>query len=186
MAETSQWNRPKAANAAASSKGSAYSNRGGRPFARGLLAALVVVVGGVLAFYFICGQDDARVRAPAAPAVEKKRGKIAEVEPAKVAKPKAAPAKPVQKGSPKWQAAKGLDPALFPYDDGRKVLRSTTNNWDQVIDICIMPNGMSRKVIRDAKPPVFKCATDQILAMSLSGSGDEELPPIPLSEDMEA
>ena len=61
MAEAAQWNRPKkAADGAPGTKhkapGTSYANRRGRPFARGLLAALVVVIGGVLAFYFICGK----------------------------------------------------------------------------------------------------------------------------------
>ena len=83
MAEVSQWNRPNRDKRAAA-KGSSYSNRKGRPLARGLLAALVVVIGGVLAFYFICGQSE--TSAQTAPK-DKKRGKIAEVEPAKVTKP---------------------------------------------------------------------------------------------------
>ena len=53
-------------------------------------------------------------------------------------------------GAPAWVNAKGLDPSLFPYTDGRKVLSTRTNNWDQVIDICMMPNGRTRKVVRDA------------------------------------
>ena len=91
MAEVSQWNRPKkdagggrGATALPNGK-SAYMNRKGRPFARGLFAALVVVIVGVLAFYFICGRQGAADPAASRPA-EKKRGKIAEVEPAKVAK----------------------------------------------------------------------------------------------------
>ena len=87
MAEASQWNRPKKdAGGAPGTKhqapGTSYANRKGRPFARGLLAALVVVIGGVLAFYFICGRQGAADPTASRP-TEKKRGKIAEVTPAK-------------------------------------------------------------------------------------------------------
>lgn len=73
----------------------------------------------------------------------------------------------------------------YPYTDGRKVLSSRTNNWNQVIDICVMPNGKTRKVIRSSKPPIFQHATDQLLSVALSGSDDEELPPLPIDDDME-
>ena len=188
MAELSQWNRPKN-NSASAAKGSSHTDCKRRPFTQGLLAALVVVVGGVLALYFICGRPKTPTPTASDP-TEKKSGKIAEVEPEKPAKPTAAPkstpTKPASTNSPKWEAAVGLDPALFPYKDGRKVLSTFTNNWDQIVDICIMPNGRSRKVIRNAKPPVFQHATDQLISVALSGSNDEELPPLPLGDGMEA
>ena len=113
MAESSQWNRPKSScNGAQGTKhqaqGTSYANRKGRPFARGLLAALVVVIGGVLAFYFICGQSE--TPAPSAPK-DKKRGKIAEVEPAKVAK----------KAVPKAEEAPKIDPNARPTKVGEVV-----------------------------------------------------------------
>ena len=117
MAEVSQWNRPNKDKGAAA-KGSSYSNRKGRPLARGLLAALVVVVGGVLAFYFICGQSES-VAPGASHPVEKKRGKIAETTPAKpTAKPKAE--------KPKPKAAAPVEkphPKIPTYRDERGILR---------------------------------------------------------------
>ena len=46
-------------------------------------------------------------------------------------------AKPATTNSPRWEAVKGLDPKLFPYDDGRKVIETRTNQWIAV-DICII------------------------------------------------
>ena len=83
-----------------------------------------------------------------------------------------------------WANAKGLDPALFPYTDGRKVIRTNTNKW-MAVDICIMPNGTRRKVRRNVSKQLFSCVTDQILLQALSTGGDEAGPPIPFSEDME-
>jgi len=88
--------------------------------------------------------------------------------------------------SAKWKAANGLDPSLFPYKDGRKVIASRTNEFNQIIDICIMPNGRSRKVVRDGRKPVFKHSTDVYIASVLSGGNDAELPPIPIADGMEA
>jgi hypothetical protein len=73
----------------------------------------------------------------------------------------------------------------FPYNDGRKVISSVTNNWDQIIDICIMPDGKRRKVIRSLKPPTFSNISDQILAVALSGDMDGRLPPIPIVDNIE-
>lgn len=88
-------------------------------------------------------------------------------------------------GEVKDEGSKPKSDPLYPYTDGRKVVSSRTNNWNQVIDICIMPNGKSRKVIRSSKPPIFQHATDQLLSVALSGSDDEELPPLPIDDDME-
>lgn len=87
--------------------------------------------------------------------------------------------------SPKWEAAVGLDPNLFPYKDGRKILSTRTNDWDQIIDICIMPNGRSRKVIRKATPQTFEHVTDQLIAMTLSGGDDIESTPLPIDDNLE-
>lgn len=81
--------------------------------------------------------------------------------------------------------AKGLDPSLFPYKDGRKVISTRTNTWDQVIDICIMPSGKSRKVVRSTKPPTFDNISDQLLAVALSGDNEGGLPPLPIPSEAE-
>ena len=86
--------------------------------------------------------------------------------------------------NPVWANAKGLDPALFPYKDGRKVIETRTNEW-LAIDICIMPNGVRRKVRRNVSKQLFGHSTDQIIMQALSTGGDEVGPPIPFSEDME-
>ena len=170
MAETSQWNRPKAANAAASSKGSAYSNRGGRPFARGLLAALVVVVGGVLAFYFVCGrQETAAPAGTSRPTTERKRGKIAEVAPAKVAKPKAAP---------KAKAAKPADPAL-KIPEGMVAV----TNAGKVIFMTPKEAETFRRACRDT---TLRTQTEKRLRLLASVPVGLPVPPMPGSLDMDA
>lgn len=86
--------------------------------------------------------------------------------------------------NPIWANAKGLDPSLFPYTDGRKVIKTKTNQWIAV-DICIMPNGVRRKVRRNVSKQLFSSVTDQVLLQAISTGGDEVGPPIPFSEDME-
>lgn len=80
---------------------------------------------------------------------------------------------------------KNVNDPRFPYNDGRKVVSSVTNNWDQVIDICVMPNGKRRKVIRSLKPQTYHNISDQILAVALSGDMDGRLPPIPIVDNIE-
>ena len=92
--------------------------------------------------------------------------------------------KPEEDANPVWANAKGLDPKLFPYTDGRKVIETRTNKW-MAVDICIMPNGVRRKVRRNVSKQLFKCSTDEVLLQALSTGGDEVGPPIPFSEDME-
>ena len=143
MAEVSQWNRPKKDNAGAT-KGSSYANRKGRPLARGLLAALVVVIGGVLAFYFICGQSE--TPAQTAPK-DKKRGKIAEVEPAKVTK-----------SAPKKEAPKELPPQrIGETRDGKVLLPDGTLH----VVKGVITSGVARVSLIDR---TFKHDTDCMLA----------------------
>jgi len=147
--------------------------------------AVVVAVGAVALFVLSGGERTAEKPVP--PPEAEKPGDIS--APAKpVAKPVDAPVaeRPVSTNAPAWNNAVGLDPSLFPYTDGRKVISTRTNTWDQVIDICIMPNGRSRKVIRSAKPPVFEFATDQIIALAISGGDDQVAPPLPLGSNLEA
>ena len=104
--------------------------------------------------------------------------------PSKPAKRDAKVDKPEEDVNPVWANAKGLDPKLFPYTDGRKVIETRTNKW-MAVDICIMPNGVRRKVRRNVSKQLFKCSTDEVLLQALSTGGDEVGPPIPFSEDME-
>ena len=83
-----------------------------------------------------------------------------------------------------WANTKGLDSKLFPYEDGRKVVKTRTNGW-MAVDICIMPNGVRRKVRRHTGKQLFRFATDEVLLQALSTGDDEVGPPIPFSEDME-
>lgn len=143
----------------------------GNGWLKGLVAAMIVVLGALLAFV-ICRRN---TTVEDATKPEKTTN---------AAMPTVSPMRPVPK--PQSTAEVPAHDPRFPYTDGRKVISSHTNNWNQIIDICIMPNGKTRKVIRSAKPPVFSNASDQIIAMAVSGDFDEELPPIPISEDMES
>ena len=78
-----------------------------------------------------------------------------------------------------------VNDSRFPYADGRKVISSITNNWDQIIDICIMPDGKRRKVIRSLKPQTYNNISDNILAVALSGDMDGKLPPLPIVDNIE-
>ena len=159
MAEASQWNRPKKDNAVAA-KGSSYSNRKGRPLARGLLAALIVVIGGVLAFYFICGQSE--TPASTAPK-DKKRGKIAEVEPSiPKAKPKADPIEEAPKNQPAVVKRYGHS-SNVPSSDTNRIHKATMNGvkvvgWD----------GKERTV---QSKPIFKSRVDNMLWAAIRPGG---------------
>ena len=143
-------------------------NRGGQGnvHLRGLVAGLIVVIGAAVVWLCL---PEGETRQEAASA---KKARIKEVKPAA---PKAEE-KPVETNAP---AA-----SPYPYKDGRKVISSKTNKW-QICDICIMPDGKRRKVLRRAKPPIWHNASDQVIAMAISGHPDEELPPLPISSDME-
>lgn len=174
-ANSSGWNRPQ------SGKPSAPVKKPVRM--KGICAALIVVVGAIAAFLF-CSSPSTEKREK----VEKKPASIKAVTPAPAAKPKVEPVaeKPAPTNLPAaYVNAQGLDPSLFPYTDGRKVLSTRTNTWDQVIDICMMPSGKRRKVVRNAKPPTYDNVSDQILAVALSGDNDEELPPLPIPSEQE-
>ena len=149
-------------------------------FWRGLIAAFIVVCCAVACCWFFLRDADGFLPKKAKP---KKTARIAVMDPdlrhAEEAQSLAdrqnhatAPVKPA------------VDPN-FPYTDGRKVVRSTTNSWGQVIDRCIMPNGKRRKVIRNLRKPIFNHVTDDVLLMALVGGGDEPGPPIPFDENME-
>lgn len=147
--------------------------------------AIVVVGAGFAAWWLLSDGGASRTLRPA----PGKQGLIKEVKPVAVPKAEAPEAtKPTApfKTDPRYDAAEGLvDDPRFPYDDHRKVMSSRTNSWNQIIDICMMPNGRRRKVVRDAKPPVFECATDQLIAMTIGGDPDVDLPPLPIDGDLE-
>lgn len=81
MTETCQWNRPMKDGGVVAKRASRTRCRR-RLLARWLLASLGVAVCGTIAAYCFFGQEEAVVL----PVKEKKRGRIPEVEPAKVAK----------------------------------------------------------------------------------------------------
>ncbi len=158
------WNRPEDQT----DRPAPAHRKGGQ---RGIAAALIVVLGALCAFV-ICRRD--KVGEAVSASEKSLRPAMATVA-----------AKPPAPKAERPAETPANDPR-FPYTDGRKVVSSRTNNWNQIIDICIMPNGKTRKVIRNARPPVFSNASDQVIAMAVSGDFDEELPPVPISDDMEA
>lgn len=170
------WNRPQVGKPSAPEKKPARL--------KGICSALIVVVGAVVAFLFLSSPSTEKREK-----VEKKPATIKEVKP--VAMPKPAPVAERPKPAPtnlppNYVNAKGLDPKLFPYDDGRKVISTVTNEtWNRITDMCIMPSGKTRKVIRDLRPPVYDNISDQLLAMALAGENDEEIPPLPIPSEQE-
>lgn len=154
-------------------------------YLRGLFAGLFVVTASVFVSWVIFIREN---KASDSQTPKPNQKKVLSVVKSNGLAKKAEQPKPnyaVSTNSPKWVAAKGLDPTLFPYKDGRKVIASRTNEFDQIIDICIMPSGRSRKVVRNARQPVFKHATDQYIAAVLAGDNSSELPPIPIADCME-
>lgn len=152
-----------------------------------LLSLVVVVFGCVLLFHCHFKANDDRVQQDNQAELNSNTGLIAEVKPSissNVVSESKSPEVSESNVNPVWAKAEGLDPHLFPYTDGRKVIKSNTNEW-MVIDICIMPNGVRRKVRRNISKQLFHSATDQILLQAISTGNDELGPPIPFSEDME-
>ena len=173
------WNRP--------NEGMKNEARGMRnkSLARRMIASAVVVLCCAVAAWWLWptgerGED-------AVPTARSSR--IKEVQPSSPRKVDQAAScekteQPKIEGCEKWEKARGLDPKLFPYDDGRKVIETRTNQW-MAVDICIMPNGVRRKVRRHVGKQLFKCGTDMVLLQALSTGADEVGPPIPFSADME-
>lgn len=149
MSEQPHWNRPNNAGGAQGGKrgASAYANRKGRPFARGLLAALIVIVGGGLAAYFILGRSEAP--APVAP-TEKSRSAIAEVQPAKpsakvAATPAPKPEKPVRRSRKGTPIPDNVQP------DERDVLRYPGGlRWVDTNDIHLVKHPQKRQLFTHA------------------------------------
>ena len=137
---------------------------------KGLVAGVIVVVGAAVAAWWLWPDAPAPVAEDGDGTVRR----IREVKPAVVTNAAVAVT----------NAAPVNDPR-FPYTDGRKVISSVTNNFDQIIDMCIMPNGRTRKVVRRAKPPTFQTIADQVIAAAVSGPGDVALPPMPIPDDIE-
>ena len=173
------WNRP--------NEGMKNEARGMRnkSLARRMIASAVVVLCCAVAAWWLWptgerGED-------AVPTARSSR--IKEVKPSSPRKVDQAASRekserPKIEGCEKWEKVQGLDPKLFPYDDGRKVIETRTNQW-MAVDICIMPNGVRRKVRRHVGKQLFKCGTDMVLLQALSTGADEVGPPIPFSADME-
>ena len=179
------WNRP-SNDGRANTPGSPRRAGTTRP-TKWIVAVAAVVLAAVGAWYAVAPSSPSE---GVAQKPTKAAGKIAEVTPAKPrAVPVAAveeeqPSKPVVKGCEKWANAKGLDPKLFPYEDGRKVIETRTNQW-RVVDICIMPDGTDRKVLRNARKPLFKHYTDNLILRIVSSGNDTPGPPMPMTADMD-
>lgn len=149
MSEQPHWNRPNNADGAQDGKrgASAYANRKGRPFARGLLAALIVIVGGGLAAYFILGRSEAP--APVAP-TEKSRSAIAEAQPAKPSS-KVAPTPAPKPEKPVRRSRKGTPIPDNVQPDERGVLRYPGGlRWVDTNDIHLVKHPQKRQLFTHA------------------------------------
>lgn len=157
---------------------------GTSPAAKGITGGVIAIAAiGVLIFLFSGGERQENDRADSA------RKRITATTPAKSAHRPLTTQEKAKKLLEKDDRVRSVVttnvPSPFPYKDGRKVISSRTNSWMQVVDICIMPNGVRRKVIRDLRKPLFTCKTDTIIAQALAGGVDEPGPPLPIDADME-
>lgn len=136
---------------------------------RGAIAALVVVAGAGLAWWWVStsgrpeqgqGKADVKERRP-------KTAKSVKIE-----RPVALPA-PVKEQEP-------------PEDPATKVvatLSCVTNADGQVIEKFRTADGKTHKVIRNSRPPLFKHVTDDLLSMVLVEHGS--VPPLPIAGNMD-
>lgn len=147
---------------------------------KGALALILILAIGAGSYWYVINTLP-KAKEPTEEKTEKKM--IAEVE-ADIAEPEQGCHVNKSEDSEKLPKANFEDPE-HPYVDGRKVISSRTNSWDQIVDICIMPDGRRRKVIRNAKLPVFTNVSDQTLAVALSGDMNEDIPPMPICDNLE-
>lgn len=157
-AAAKKYRRPAAAGAPAPSK------------MRGILAAAVVVLGAGLAALFLLPGER---KAP-----EKKAVKKAEVAKKDVRREKPA-AKPA--AEMKVEKKEVVDPAKQRVE----TLSFVTNSMGMIVERYRTADGKTHKLIRPSKPPLFKHMTDDLISMAMCTSGGGQMPPLPLSGNLD-
>ena len=169
MDNMSKWNQPQKAAKRAKSGVSVW---------RGVIAALVVVVGAAVAFWFVGGRSAQ---------IEKPDEKI----PAKTSldMTKSAEKSPIAKSAiTNVAGAIGAVTAKPEFFNGVPIVsrNSLTNSDGTVVEKIRTSDGKSHRITKPLQR-MFESASDQILAMAICGANSGVgMPPLPLSESVEA
>lgn len=137
---------------------------------RGIVAAMAVVIGaGLAALFLLSGEEKAPVK--------KEPKKTA------VAKKPATPVKPAPKPvvAKKVEKKEVIDPAKHRVE----TLSFTTNSMGMIVERYRTADGKTHKLIRPSKPPLFKHMTDDLISMAMCTSGGGQMPPLPLSGNLD-
>lgn len=145
------------------------ASRGKSTVIHGVVAGLVVAaLGGAAIWFFSSG--DAPVRATK----ERTQGRIKEVKPsistnvvAKVVEKKPEPVE--------------TDPSKIRV----KTFSVVTNSMGNIVERYQTADGKTHKWIRPSRPPVFTHSTDDIISMALAQNSGGQMPPLPLSGNMD-
>jgi hypothetical protein len=139
---------------------------------RGLLAA-VVVVGAVVAWWVFRSDETAVVN-------EEKREQVNQKPAKKVT------ALPVTNDVSK--AVKEIKKAEEEIDPAKRrvaTLSFVTNSMGMIVERYKTADGKTHKRIRPSRPPVFKHMTDDLISMAMGSSGGGQMPPLPLSGNLD-
>ena len=159
--------------------------RTSRPTVRGLLALVLVVIGGGVAWWFVAGS---RASVPDVPVVSDVPSLVKEQRPAAVA---------LKRDPPDSEAGTVATSATLSATNEMaatrrwmgvavaEVLNTETNTDGAVIERLRLADGRTVKDISLPKP-VFKRPSDQLIAMVVTTRPGEAMPPLPLGGDIEA
>jgi len=142
-----------------------------------LLIALVVLAGGVAWWWWMVGGHAGRVTLPEPEAPKKADALPKEVTPAPAP---TAPANPAAAAQTNEAAVAEKKPK-----ERHDTISIHTNNLGKVVEKWIGPDGKKHMSVRYARKPVFDNASDDQLAMAVSGGGTQAIAPIPMTATSE-
>ena len=143
-----------------------------------LLIALVVLAGGVAWWWWMRRDGGIAPYQPEKPEAPKKADALPkEVTPAPAP---AAPASPVAAAQTNEAAVAERKPK-----ERHDTISIHTNNLGKVVEKWIGPDGRKHMSVRYARKPVFDNASDDQLAMAVSGGGTQAIAPIPMTATSE-
>ena len=153
------WNRPIEKKEPVKERGANIA------WKRGLLCAVIVIVGSVGAWLFLSSGDKPVLE----PTTKKTAGRIKTVEPA---------------ATPKSVEVKTNDVPKVDENDPRRIVQvmscTTNNSVGLIIEVVKRADGSTCEIRRPSHKPVFKYGTDQLLAMMLCQGKNHSIAPIPL------